>query len=203
MPARGSRRRRGGRDRFLAQLEAVTPWSALMASIEPFYPKGEGAGRPPIGLERILRMDMAQQCFALLDEGIEAALYDRQAMRRRRLIVRPFDQQPLLRPGGHARHCRRHGRNRTAAKRQDSIWFVPSRQRTVWHADPVRARASALTLKGCRFAVRRGCTAGRPRPRFCPIALQSCRATPTERCPCFGNPLSSTIQKPPTSKASA
>ena len=41
------------RDQFLAQLEAVTPWSALMVSIEPFYPKGKGAGRPPIGLERM------------------------------------------------------------------------------------------------------------------------------------------------------
>ncbi len=27
-------------------------------------------------------MSMAQQCFALLDEGIEAALYDSHAMRR-------------------------------------------------------------------------------------------------------------------------
>ncbi len=43
--------------------------------IEPFHPKGKGAGRPPIGLEWMLRMDMAQQCFGLLDEGIEAALY--------------------------------------------------------------------------------------------------------------------------------
>ncbi len=54
-------------------------------------------------------------------------------------------------------------------QRKDKIWFVPSRQRTVWYADSERACASALTLKGCRFAVRRGCTAGRPRPRFCPM----------------------------------
>ena len=40
------------RNRFLAQLEAVTSWSALIASIEPFYPQGKGAGRPTIGLER-------------------------------------------------------------------------------------------------------------------------------------------------------
>jgi len=44
------------RDRFLAQLEAVTPWKALVATLDPFYPKNEGPGRPTIGLERMLRM---------------------------------------------------------------------------------------------------------------------------------------------------
>lgn len=47
------------RDRFLAEIEAVTPWPARIAVIEPFYPKGEGSGRPPIGLKRILRMYIA------------------------------------------------------------------------------------------------------------------------------------------------
>ena len=28
------------RDRFLAQIEAVTPWAAREALIEPHYPKG-------------------------------------------------------------------------------------------------------------------------------------------------------------------
>ena len=53
------------RDRFLSEIEAVTPWSALVAEIEPFYPKGEGRGRPPIGVQRMLRMYIAQQCFGL------------------------------------------------------------------------------------------------------------------------------------------
>lgn len=70
------------RDRFLAQIEAVTPWAAIEAQIEPFYPKGEGRGRPPIGLSRMLRMYVAQQCFGLSDEGIEDALYDSQSIRR-------------------------------------------------------------------------------------------------------------------------
>ena len=34
------------RDRCLAQLDALTPWAALVAAIEPFYPQGRGAGRP-------------------------------------------------------------------------------------------------------------------------------------------------------------
>lgn len=70
------------RDRFLNEIEAVTPWSALIAEIEPFYPKGEGRGRPPIGLERMLRMYIAQQCFGLSDEGTEDTIYDSQAMAR-------------------------------------------------------------------------------------------------------------------------
>lgn len=69
------------RDRFLAEIEAATPWPALVAAILPYYPKGDGRGRPPIGLERMLRMYIAQQCFGLSDEGIEDAIYDSQAIR--------------------------------------------------------------------------------------------------------------------------
>ena len=77
-----AKRRRTRRDRFLGEMEAVTPWAALVAEIAPYYPKGEGPGRPPIGLERMLRMYIAQQCFGLSDEGIEDALYDSQSIRR-------------------------------------------------------------------------------------------------------------------------
>jgi IS5 family transposase len=69
------------RDRLLGEIEAVTPWATLVAELEPFYPKGEGRGRPPIGLERMLRMYIAQQCFGLSDEGTEDAIYDSQAIR--------------------------------------------------------------------------------------------------------------------------
>lgn len=69
------------RDRFLAEIEAVTPWQALIAEVEPFYPKGDGRGRPPIGLTRMLHRYVAQQCFGLSDEGIEDAIDDSQAIR--------------------------------------------------------------------------------------------------------------------------
>ncbi len=69
------------RDRFLAEIEAVTPWPALVAALLPYYPKGDGRGRPPVGLERMLRMYIVQQCFGLSDEGIEDAIYDSQAIR--------------------------------------------------------------------------------------------------------------------------
>ncbi len=70
------------RDRFLAEIEAVTPWVVLVNTISPHYPSGGGCGRPPIGLERMLRMYIAQQCFGFSDEGTEDALYDSQAIRR-------------------------------------------------------------------------------------------------------------------------
>jgi len=69
------------RDHFLAEIEAVTPWAALEKTLVPFYPSSGGRGRPPIGLARMLRMYVAQQCFGLSDEGIEDALYDSQAIR--------------------------------------------------------------------------------------------------------------------------
>jgi IS5 family transposase len=70
------------RDRFLCEIEAITPWAALIATIAPHYPVNDGRGRPTTPLEIILRMYIAQQCFGLSDEGIEDALYDSQAIRR-------------------------------------------------------------------------------------------------------------------------
>ena len=75
-----AKRKQTRRDRFLAEIEAITPWSELVQVLEPFYPTG-ARGRPPIGLERMLRMYVAQQCFGLSDEGAEDALYDSQAIR--------------------------------------------------------------------------------------------------------------------------
>lgn len=70
------------RDRFLAEIEAITPWSALESELGPHYPRGEGRGRPPVGLSRMLRMYVAQQCFGFSEVGIEEAIYDSQAIRR-------------------------------------------------------------------------------------------------------------------------
>lgn len=68
------------REKFLARMEEIIPWSKLVAVIEPFYPAGE-RGRPPIGLERMLRMYFLQQWYGLADEALEDAIYDSQAMR--------------------------------------------------------------------------------------------------------------------------
>ena len=68
------------RDRFLAEMEQVVPWARLVERLRPFYPKGE-RGRPPIGLERMLRIHFLQQWYGLADGAMEDALYDSQALR--------------------------------------------------------------------------------------------------------------------------
>ena len=67
------------REKFLTRMEEVIPWAKLLAVLEPFYPKGE-RGRPPIGLERMLRVYFLQQWYGLADEALEDALYDSQAL---------------------------------------------------------------------------------------------------------------------------
>jgi IS5 family transposase len=68
------------RERFLGEMEVAVPWARLVALIEPFYPKGE-RGRPPLGIERMLRVYFLQQWYALADEALEDALYDSRSMR--------------------------------------------------------------------------------------------------------------------------
>ena len=65
---------------FLGEMERVVPWAALCGVIEPFYPK-PGNGRPPVGVERMLRIYFLQQWFNLSDPAVEEALYDSLAMR--------------------------------------------------------------------------------------------------------------------------
>jgi len=68
------------RQRFLAEMDAIVPWRKLSRLIEPHYPRGD-RGRPPIGIERLLRIYFLQVWFNLSDPGVEDALYDSAAMR--------------------------------------------------------------------------------------------------------------------------
>lgn len=65
---------------FLARMEGLMPWAEFCALIEPHYPK-TGNGRPPVGLERMLRMYCIANWFNLADEACEDALYDVPAFR--------------------------------------------------------------------------------------------------------------------------
>jgi IS5 family transposase len=65
---------------FLGEMDRVVPWSELCALIEPVYPK-PGNGRPPVGLDRMLRIYFLQHWFNLSDPAVEEALYDSNAMR--------------------------------------------------------------------------------------------------------------------------
>jgi len=69
------------REHFLAEMDQVIPWERLLGLIEPYYPKG-GRGRPPLGLEKMLRVYFLQHWFNLSDPGAEEALYDSESMRR-------------------------------------------------------------------------------------------------------------------------
>jgi len=68
------------REKFLGEMERVVPWARLAALIEPHYPTGR-RGRPPIGIERMLRIYFLQQWYGLADEALEDTIYDSQAMR--------------------------------------------------------------------------------------------------------------------------
>lgn len=74
-------RRATRRDVFLATMDEIVPWRELCEVVEPHYPK-PGNGRPPVGLERMLRMYFVQHWFNLADEACEEALLDSTALRR-------------------------------------------------------------------------------------------------------------------------
>ncbi len=69
------------REQFLAEMDAVIPWSRLLGLVEPHYPKA-GHGRQPLGLEKLLRIYFLQQWFNLSDPQAEDAIYDSESMRR-------------------------------------------------------------------------------------------------------------------------
>ena len=76
-------KKRMRRERFLAEMEAVVPWSALIDRIEPTYPKTSSkGGRPPYPLETMLRIHLLQQWYDLSDPAMEDALIEVATMRR-------------------------------------------------------------------------------------------------------------------------
>ena len=69
------------REQFLSEMDQVIPWARLVKAIEPHYAKA-GNGRPPMGLEKMLRVYFLQQWYHLSDPAAEEALYDSETMRR-------------------------------------------------------------------------------------------------------------------------
>src|SRR5690606_10947358 len=70
------------REKFLAEMDQVMPWEALLAVTEPYYPKAGRRGRQPMPLATMLRIYFMQQWYALSDPGMEDALYEIESMRR-------------------------------------------------------------------------------------------------------------------------
>ena len=79
--AYNSKKKQTRREKFLNEMDGVIPWSLLKAVIDPVYPD-IGNGRPPMSLERMLRIYFMQQWFQLSDPGMEDSLYDSESMRR-------------------------------------------------------------------------------------------------------------------------
>ena len=75
-------RKQTRREVFLGEMEQVVPWKALLALIEPHYPKLGRPGRQPYALATMLRIHFLQQWYALSDPAMEEALYDTPVMRR-------------------------------------------------------------------------------------------------------------------------
>ena len=65
---------------FLAEMDKIVPWRRLIALIAPYYPK-PGNGRPPLPLERMLRIHFLQHWFNLSDPAAEEALCESPTLR--------------------------------------------------------------------------------------------------------------------------
>ena len=75
-------RKQTRKEKFLCEMEAVLPFFALVKLMESFYPQvGPQGGRPPYGLETMLRIHLMQNWWSLRDEAMEDALIDTGAIR--------------------------------------------------------------------------------------------------------------------------
>src|SRR5213595_1256298 len=79
--AYANKKKKTRREIFLEEMEQVVPWTRLLKVIKRYYPKA-GNGRPPLGLEKMLRIYFLQQWFNLSDPQAEDAIYDSESMRR-------------------------------------------------------------------------------------------------------------------------
>ena len=76
-----ARKRKTKREEFLEIMDEIIPWEEWVEYIKPNDPSGK-RGRPPKGIEKMLRMYLLQCWFNLSDEGVEDAIYDSYAMRK-------------------------------------------------------------------------------------------------------------------------
>jgi len=69
------KRKKTRKEVFLEEMDRVVPWQALLALIEPVYPKA-GNGRRPYALKTMLRIHLMQNWFGYSDPAMEEALYE-------------------------------------------------------------------------------------------------------------------------------
>ncbi|MBU3819500.1 MAG: transposase [Candidatus Faecalibacterium intestinavium] len=75
------RKKKTRREIFLEKMNELVPWAEWVAAVEPFYPRGR-RGRPPVGVEKMLRMYLLQNWFGFSAAALEEAVYDSYALRR-------------------------------------------------------------------------------------------------------------------------
>jgi len=75
-----NRKRQTKRDEFLKIMNDIIPWDEWVAYIVPYYYANK-VGRPPRGIETMLRMYLLQSWFNLSDEAVEDSIYDSYAFR--------------------------------------------------------------------------------------------------------------------------
>ncbi|MGR8941810.1 MAG: transposase, partial [Gammaproteobacteria bacterium] len=76
------KKRQTRREKFLAEMEQVVPWSLLLTAIASHYPARGRRGRQPMPLSRMLRIYCMQQWFSYSDRQMEDALYEVESIRR-------------------------------------------------------------------------------------------------------------------------
>ena len=75
------RKKKTKREEFLEIMDEIIPWEEWVDVVKPYYPEGKH-GRPPMGIEKMLRMYLLQIWFNLSDPATEDAIYDSYAMRK-------------------------------------------------------------------------------------------------------------------------
>ena len=76
-------KKRTKREKFLAEMEAVVLWKALIDLIEPHYLKTSSKGeRPAYPVSTMLRIYLMQQWYSVSDPAMEDALIEVATIRR-------------------------------------------------------------------------------------------------------------------------
>jgi IS5 family transposase len=87
------RKKKTKKEEFLVIMDNAIPWEEWTSCFEPHYPSGK-RGRPPLGIETMLRMYLLQCWYNLSDEGIEDEIYDSIAFRSFMKINFAVEQAP-------------------------------------------------------------------------------------------------------------
>jgi IS5 family transposase len=144
-------KKRTKREKFLAEMEAVVPWQALIDLIEPLYPKASKKGdRPPYPLATMLRIHLLQQWYSLSDPAMEEALIEVLTMHRFAGIELISDRIPDETTILTFRHLlEKHGLGEKifdAVKVLLAARGVTMRQGTIVHATLIAAPSSNVSL---------------------------------------------------------